>query len=82
MAVHPPMLYLGYVGMAVPFAFAMSALMVGARGTEWLASHAEQVKRVLPPRAVLRRLFVTKGMRPLHFQWCMEANGGPRSAMA
>ena len=36
MAVHPPMLYLGYVGMAVPFAFAMSALMIGARGTEWL----------------------------------------------
>jgi cytochrome c-type biogenesis protein CcmF len=36
MAVHPPMLYLGYVGMAVPFAFAMSALMLGASGTEWL----------------------------------------------
>jgi cytochrome c-type biogenesis protein CcmF len=36
MAVHPPMLYLGYVGMAVPFAFAMSALMLGSSGTEWL----------------------------------------------
>ncbi len=36
MAVHPPMLYLGYVGMAVPFAFAMSALMLGASGIEWL----------------------------------------------
>ena len=36
MAVHPPTLYFGYVGMAVPFAFAMSALMLGASGTEWL----------------------------------------------
>ena len=36
MAVHPPMLYVGYVGMTVPFAFAMSALMLGAGGTEWL----------------------------------------------
>ncbi|MDX1745829.1 MAG: cytochrome c biogenesis protein CcsA, partial [Halobacteriales archaeon] len=36
MAVHPPMLYLGYVGMTVPFAFAMSALMLGMSGTAWL----------------------------------------------
>jgi cytochrome c-type biogenesis protein CcmF len=27
MAVHPPLLYLGYVGMTVPFAFGMGALM-------------------------------------------------------
>ncbi len=36
MAVHPPLLYVGYVGMSVPFAFAMSALMIGAGGTDWL----------------------------------------------
>lgn len=36
MAVHPPMLYLGYVGMAVPFSFAMSALLLGVTGSEWL----------------------------------------------
>jgi cytochrome c-type biogenesis protein CcmF len=29
MAVHPPLLYLGYVGMTVPFAFAMGALLSG-----------------------------------------------------
>ncbi len=29
MAVHPPLLYLGYVGMAVPFAFAMGAMLSG-----------------------------------------------------
>jgi len=29
MAVHPPLLYMGYVGMAVPFAFAMGAMLAG-----------------------------------------------------
>ena len=36
MAVHPPMLYLGYVGLTVPFAFAMSALALGQGGSTWL----------------------------------------------
>jgi cytochrome c-type biogenesis protein CcmF len=36
MAVHPPILYLGYVGMTVPFAFAIAALAVGDRSTDWL----------------------------------------------
>ncbi len=36
MAIHPPMLYLGYVGMTVPFAYAISALALSAPGTEWL----------------------------------------------
>jgi cytochrome c-type biogenesis protein CcmF len=36
MAVHPPMLYLGYVGLTVPYAFAMAALVRGDRGTTWL----------------------------------------------
>jgi cytochrome c-type biogenesis protein CcmF len=36
MAVHPPMLYLGFVGLTVPFAYAISALSLGAPGSEWL----------------------------------------------
>jgi cytochrome c-type biogenesis protein CcmF len=36
MAIHPPVLYTGYVGMSVPFAFAMSALVMGTGGAEWL----------------------------------------------
>ena len=36
MAVHPPMLYLGYVGLTVPFAFAISALIRGESGRAWL----------------------------------------------
>jgi len=36
MAFHPPMLYLGYVGFSVPFAFAMAALASGWRSDEWV----------------------------------------------
>jgi len=36
MVIHPPMLYLGYVGMAIPFAFAMSALMTRQLGDNWI----------------------------------------------
>lgn len=36
MAIHPPVLYLGYVGMTVPFAYAIGAMWVGAAGPEWL----------------------------------------------
>jgi cytochrome c-type biogenesis protein CcmF len=36
MAVHPPLLYLGFVGFTVPFAFAISALALGVRGSVWL----------------------------------------------
>ena len=36
MAIHPPTLYLGYVGFAVPFAFAMGALITREPGDAWL----------------------------------------------
>ncbi len=38
MAVHPPLLYLGYVGLSVPFAFAVGAMLAGEAGRkdEWL----------------------------------------------
>ena len=36
MAIHPPMLYLGYVGLSVPFAYAIGALALGIPGPEWL----------------------------------------------
>jgi len=34
--IHPPMLYLGYVGFAVPFAFAIAALLEGRVDARWL----------------------------------------------
>lgn len=36
MVIHPPMLYLGYVGFSIPFAFAMAALFSGRLGEEWI----------------------------------------------
>ncbi len=33
---HPPILYIGYVGFTVPFAFAMAALITGRVGEGWL----------------------------------------------
>ncbi len=36
MLAHPPLLYLGYVGLTVPFAFAMGALLSGKLDERWL----------------------------------------------
>ena len=33
--IHPPLLYMGYVGLAVPFAFAVAALMGGRLDAAW-----------------------------------------------
>ncbi len=38
MVIHPVMLYLGYVGMAVPFAFAVAALLSKKLDNEWVRS--------------------------------------------
>jgi cytochrome c-type biogenesis protein CcmF len=36
MVIHPPMLYLGYVGFTVPFAFALGALVMKYPGDKWI----------------------------------------------
>jgi cytochrome c-type biogenesis protein CcmF len=38
MAIHPPFLYLGYVGFTVPFAFAVATLVTGRVDEGWLAA--------------------------------------------
>jgi cytochrome c-type biogenesis protein CcmF len=35
-AVHPPLLYLGFVGFTIPFAFAVASLITGRVGEGWL----------------------------------------------
>jgi cytochrome c-type biogenesis protein CcmF len=35
---HPPLLYLGYVGLTVPFAFAMGALLAGRSDERWIVA--------------------------------------------
>ena len=38
MAIHPPILYLGFVGFTIPFAFAFAALMTNESGSLWIRS--------------------------------------------
>ncbi|MDR7415220.1 MAG: heme lyase CcmF/NrfE family subunit [Armatimonadota bacterium] len=38
MVVHPPLLYLGFVGFSVPYAFAMAALLTGRLDREWIVA--------------------------------------------
>jgi cytochrome c-type biogenesis protein CcmF len=35
MLIHPPILYVGFIGFSVPFAFAAAALITGELGTTW-----------------------------------------------
>jgi cytochrome c-type biogenesis protein CcmF len=38
MAMHPPLLYLGYVGFSIPFAFAMASLIRGKLDNAWVVT--------------------------------------------
>ena len=38
MQAHPPLLYLGYVGLTVPFAFAIGALLSGRTDERWIVA--------------------------------------------
>jgi cytochrome c-type biogenesis protein CcmF len=54
MAIHPPMLYMGYVGFSVAFAFAIAALMGGKLDSAWL--------RWTRPWTTMAWLFLTCGI--------------------
>ncbi len=38
MMIHPPLLYLGYVGLTIPFAFAAAALLSGRADERWIVA--------------------------------------------
>jgi cytochrome c-type biogenesis protein CcmF len=54
MAAHPPMLYTGYVGMSVPFAFAVAALLSGRLDKDWA--------RWTRPWTIMAWVFLTCGI--------------------
>jgi len=54
MLMHPPTLYPGYVGMSVPFAFAVAALLSGRMDKEWA--------RWMRPWTVAAWIFLTVGI--------------------
>ena len=54
LAIHPPMLYFGYVGMAVPFAFAIAAMLEGKLDETWA--------RWVRPWTTVAWMFLTVGI--------------------
>ncbi len=54
MIIHPPTLYLGYVGVAVPFAFAVAALLTGRLDRDWA--------RWTRPWTIVAWMFLTAGI--------------------
>ena len=54
LAIHPPMLYTGYVGMSVPFAFAVAAMLEGRLDSIWA--------RWVRPWANIAWMFLTIGI--------------------
>ena len=69
MVIHPPMLYLGYVGFTVPFAFALGALMMRYPGEKWI-----KVTRVW---TLVTWLFLTFGIfLGMHWAYAVLGWGG------
>ncbi len=69
MAIHPPMLYLGYVGFSVPFAFALGALMMRYPGEKWIA--------ITRRWTMVTWLFLTCGiMLGMHWAYAVLGWGG------
>jgi cytochrome c-type biogenesis protein CcmF len=54
LVIHPPMQYIGYVGMSVPFAFAVAAMLEGKLDSIWA--------RWVRPWATLAWMFLTIGI--------------------
>ena len=69
MVIHPPMLYLGYVGFTVPFAFALGALMMRYPGEKWI--------RITRVWTLVTWLFLTCGIFiGMHWAYAVLGWGG------
>jgi len=69
MVIHPPMLYLGYVGFSIPFCFALGALMMRYPGEKWI-----KVTRIW---TMVTWLFLTCGIfLGMHWAYAVLGWGG------
>ncbi len=69
MVIHPPMLYLGYVGFSVPFAFALGALIMRYPGEKWI--------RITRTWTMVTWLFLTCGIfLGMHWAYAVLGWGG------
>ncbi|MBE3071748.1 MAG: cytochrome c biogenesis protein CcsA, partial [Acidobacteria bacterium] len=66
MAIHPPALYIGFVGMTIPYAFGMAALITGHLDDAWL--------RAVRRWTMLSWLFLSFGLT-LGMIWAYEVLG-------
>jgi cytochrome c-type biogenesis protein CcmF len=66
MAIHPPALYLGFVGMTIPFAFGMAALITGHLDDAWI--------RAVRRWTMIGWMFLTIGLG-LGMLWAYEELG-------
>src|SRR3954462_5805570 len=67
MVIHPPTMYLGFVGLTIPYAFGMSALMTGYLDTSW--------RRAVRRWTMFAWLFLSFGLM-LGMIWAYEELGG------
>jgi cytochrome c-type biogenesis protein CcmF len=69
MVIHPPLLYLGYVGFSVPFAFALGALMMRYPGEKWI--------KITRTWTMVTWLFLTAGIfLGMHWAYAVLGWGG------
>jgi len=69
MVIHPPLLYLGYVGFSVPFAFALGALMMRYPGEKWI--------KITRKWTMVTWLFLTAGIfLGMHWAYAVLGWGG------
>lgn len=69
MVIHPPLLYLGYVGFTIPFCFALGALMMRYPGEKWI-----KITRVW---TLVTWLFLTCGIfLGMHWAYAVLGWGG------
>jgi cytochrome c-type biogenesis protein CcmF len=69
MVIHPPLLYLGYVGFSVPFAFALGALMMRYPGEKWI--------KITRTWTMVTWLFLTAGVfLGMHWAYAVLGWGG------
>jgi cytochrome c-type biogenesis protein CcmF len=69
MVIHPPMLYLGYVGFSVPFCFALGALMMRYPGEKWI--------RITRIWTMVTWMFLTAGIfLGMHWAYAVLGWGG------
>src|SRR3989449_2210526 len=81
MVFHPPMLYLGYISITIPFAFAIAALLSKRLDTDWLVAirkRSEEHTSELQSRLhLVCRLLLEKKKKNRNYSYRQEVSSLP-----